>query len=349
MNKIKLKNLSATFNNNDSFKTRLDYVYENYAIDKENVSTMQFVDLINKYYYKHAAALYTFPWDLRAFYTDVLNEAGPGYDIVDIGAGTGFSYDLIRSIGYDYSNYYYVEPSKVMSDRLKNDDSKLIILNNYIEECWEQLRKKKGKKIFIMNSAFHHIIDLNKFSDELRSAMGEDDLFFIPYEPNNGYNNSVLAILYRFMDTLVNPKNIILYAARKLGILKTLLKLKSVIRKVLGRRDLNVPSHLAMTLSDLVNENIVSRSFTEAMVYAIVDYGVFDNWKKINMPSEYNEGFFTHNNIDEIVKMQVVYSKTYTFQYMPTFESYKFRQLLDNKMRIFFPKSGKKICMAFKK
>ena len=118
---------------------------------------------------------------------------------------------------------------------------------------------------------------------------------------------------------------------------------------MLGRRDLNVPSHLAMTLSDLVNENIVSRSFTEAMVYAIVDYGVFDNWKKINMPSEYNEGFFTHTNIDEIVKMQVVYSKTYTFQYMPTFESYKFRQLLDNKMRIFFPKSGKKICMAFKK
>lgn len=349
LKKIDLKDLNVTFNNNVSFKRRLDYLYENYVIDKQNVSIIQFVDLINKYYYKHAADLYTFSWDLTELYADVLNEVGPGYDIVDIGAGTGFSYNLIRSIGYDYSNYYYVEPSKVMSDRLKNDDSKLVILNNYIEDCWIKLKINKRKKIFIMNSAFHHIIDLNKFSDELRNAMGEDDLFFIPYEPNNGYNNSVLALLYRLIDTLVSPKNTILYVVRKLGISKTLLKLKSVIRKVLGKSDLNVPSHLSLSINDLVNENIVSSSFTEEMLYAVVDYGVFDNWKKIKIPDDYNEGFFTFNNIDKILKMQVVYSKTYTFQYGANFKMYKFRQLIDKKIRRFFPKSGKKICMAFKK
>ena len=349
LKKIGLKDLVVTFNNNVSFKRRLDYLYDNYVIDKQNVSIIQFVDLINKYYYKYAADLYTFSWDLREYYTDVLNEVGPGYDIVDIGAGTGFSYDLIRSIGYDYSNYYYIEPSKEMSDRLKNDDSKLIILNNYIEDCWGKLKINKRKKIFIMNSAFHHIIDLNKFSDELRNAMGEDDIFFIPYEPNNGYNSSLVTLLYRLINTVVNPKNTILYVARQLGILKTLLRLKSVTRKVLGRSDLNKPYYLSHSIKDLVNKNIVSSSFTEEMVYAIIDYGVFDNWKKIKMPDEYNEGFFTINNIDKILKMQVVYLKTYTFQYGPNFKMYKFRQLIDKKIRRFFPKSGKKICMAFKK
>ena len=349
LKKIGLKDLVVTFNNNVSFKRRLDYLYDNYVIDKQNVSIIQFVDLINKYYYKYAADLYTFSWDLREYYTDVLNEVGPGYDIVDIGAGTGFSYDLIRSIGYDYSNYYYIEPSKEMSDRLKNDDSKLIILNNYIEDCWGKLKINKRKKIFIMNSAFHHIIDLNKFSDELRNAMGEDDIFFIPYEPNNGYNSSLVTLLYRLINTVVNPKNTILYVARQLGILKTLLRLKSVTRKVLGRSDLNKPYYLSHSIKDLVNKNIVSSSFTEEMVYAIIDYGVFDNWKKIKMPDEYNEGFFTINNIDKILKMQVVYLKTYTFQYGANFEMYKFRQLIDKKIRRFFPKSGKKICMAFKK
>ncbi len=351
MNKstVLLKDYSTASASQKQTNRRIDYLYETFVLDKQVVSIAEFVDLINKCYYKYAADEYLFPWDLRSYYVDVLDKLEPGFDIVDIGAGTGFSYELIRTIGYGYSNYYFVEPSKNMSDKLQTGDPKLVVINDYIENCWLELKQSKNKKLFIMNAAMHHIIDLDRFAKELRDAMNVDDVFFIPYEPNNGYHKLLLASLFRVINTLKNPKSIIVGLAGKLHLVGALQNLKRLTRKFLGRGTEIETYYLTKALNDLVSQNLVSPEFTEQMIYAITDYGVFDNWSSINIPNEFNEGFYTLDNLSKILGLQIVYLKTYTFQHPASFKANKWRQLIDQKLRKYFPSSGAFICAAFKK
>lgn len=331
------------------FKRRIDYLYEEFVPDKQSYTMNMFIDLINKSYYKFAADEYTFPWDLRSYYVDVLAKLEPGFDIVDIGAGTGFSYDLVRSIGYCYSNYYFVEPSKNMSDRLKSDDPRLVIINDYIENSWNDIKSNKNKKLFIMNAALHHIIDLDKFAKDIRDSMNDSDIFFIPYEPNNGYQRSFLAYLFSIINTLKNPKSIVTGFAAKLHLLSTLQKMRRSVNKFLGKIADSETNSLTKSLNDLVNSKIVTSQFTEHMIYAITDYGVYDNWKGISIPNEFNEGFYTLDNINKILGLHVFYVKTYTYQQPKDLNSNKLAQFIDKKLRPIFPTSGAFICMALKK
>ncbi len=336
------KDYYSTLSTRKQFKRRMDYLYENFVFDKSEISIIQFINLINNYYYKYAGSLYALNANLKPFYVEFLSSLEPGFDIVDIGGGTGFTYNVIKEIGYSYNRYYFVEPSTYMRDRLNVEDAKLTIISDYIENCWGRLKSSGSKKIYIMNAALHHIIYLEQFAEGLRNAMNNDDIFFIPYEPNNGYQYSMVAIVYNAIKAVKNPRIIARWVLRNLGLF-------DLFRKCKPRHSSNETKHLTMTLNDLIKDRIVLPEFNEQMIYAITDYGVFDNWKAIRIPDDYNEGFYTLENLDKILGLHVVYLRTYTFQCHSDSNPYKFRQLIDVVARKMFRTSGAKLCMAFKK
>jgi len=340
---VKLLDLCAKKDSELNKNRRLDYLYDCYACDKENTSVEKFHDLVNNYYYKYAADLYTFPWDLTQYYHEIFKNLAPGCDVIDIGAGTGFSYKLIRDIGYEYNKYWFVEPSKDMSDRLDVDDPKLQIENGYIESCWDKLSFSNNKKIFIMNATLHHIIDLESFGAALRSNMNENDIFFLPYEPNNGYHLTLLGRFYKCVGFIAQPISSIKTIIRQSFFFK-------YYKKYVAKPNSNIPDdHLSKSLQDLIDDNIVKDGFTREMIYATTDYGVYDNWKGIKMPNEFNEGFYTLDNISKLLGLEIVYLKTYSYLHDEDYGFFKKRNMLDGFLRNNFNKSGAFLCIALKK
>mgnify|MGYP000114691988 CR=1 FL=1 len=341
-NKVKLIDLYENKVTTSNKKRRLDYLYESYASNKSNVSVNKFHDLINKYYYKYAAEVYTFPWNLTRYYEDIFKNLEPGCDIIDIGAGTGFSYKLIKDIGYNYNKYWFIEPSKDMSNKLEVKDDRLQIENSYIEDCWEKIRHSKTKKIFIMNATLHHIIDLESFGKSLRDNMNEDDIFFLPYEPNNQSYLTPLNLFYSCMGFIKEPIKKIKITIRQTSAFK-------FIYKYLSKSYTASNDNLSKSLQDLIDSDVVKDGFTKEMIYAITDYGVYRNWKAIDIPPEYNEGFYLRSNISKILGLEIVYLKTYSYLHKDGYKFYRKRNIIDGFLRNICAKSGAFLCIAFKK
>lgn len=326
-----------------SIKSRLEYIYLNYA-KTENISLTEFVDEINKSYYKYDN--YLFPWDLKDIYLDFFKNLENGYDIIDIGAGTGFSHKLINEINYSFNKYYFIEPSTNMSDRFVNKNiSNTIIINDYIENIWNIIKENKNRKIFIMNAALHHIIDLDLFSKNLINVMNVNDFLFIPHEPNNEFNSNFYSKLLNISNPKKLFKNILKNIYKHILTENQILFLKKVFKKTI-HSDETLIDTLELALNDLINKNIVKSGFQKNMIYAITDYGVANNWRNIYIPDEWNEGFYTIATIPGILNLKLEYQKTYSYNYLETYPLFKKEQQFDRKFRKIFPKSGSILCLA---
>ncbi len=97
--------------------TRAEYLYNTFCLDRE-LTPETFVDCVKTAYYKYDAEVYqpsynkTLKPAFNKFFNSLTNDDGGG--VVDIGAGTGESYYLVKGTAYDFTKYYYVEPFKKM-------------------------------------------------------------------------------------------------------------------------------------------------------------------------------------------------------------------------------------------
>lgn len=302
MKKTKCSNYKA-----HPHKKRIDYVYDNYCSDK-TITINDFIIQVNKAYYMYAAGEYKITANDKIInnYKDFFKNIPSGYDIFDIGGGTGFPYFCIKDdINYKYNQYHIIEPSKYMTKDLPSSDDKLIILNKDVSSCWETL-EKNTKKIILMNATLHHIIYLDTFFEKIRSVMNDEDYFFFAQEPNNGWYNSILFWVDSVIEVKKTTRRLLVNLCEKLG-LKSYLKTKFTKKNTTNIK----PTGLEASLQELRKQNIVNTSFTKDLIYAITDYGVFTNWRYISIPDEYNEGFYESSFISKSLGMNPFYINTH--------------------------------------
>lgn len=315
---------------------RIDYLFETFVHDKA-IGINKFISQVNDSYYKHAADLYEEHDDnLEPLYADLFRQIPSGAQLIDIGAGTGHTLRIIDKIGYNYSHYYFVEPSQRMSSRAGTTSEKVTIINEYIENCWERFDAvSNNPRIFMISACLHHIIYLDTFLENIKNRLRPNDIFLVAHEPNSAFHSSITGMvgwLYRF--------SFYIFVRNFARILK---------RKILGksRPKPDLGSHLRKAREELVALNIVTPKFSEEMVYAITDYQVSLNWKNIHIPKRYNEGYLTLSNLYSKLEMECVFLKTY--RHLIATPRTKVGKLLKIILETLFPSSGYFFFVAFKK
>jgi SAM-dependent methyltransferase len=113
---------------------RLNYLIQKYST-KTDIDWTEFVSLINDAYYKFVADIYNPNYESTqlALYADFFKNIPPGLDIVDVGAGTGASFRILKDIKYKFGKYYFIEPSKYMTERNYSGRSNMLIHNKNVK------------------------------------------------------------------------------------------------------------------------------------------------------------------------------------------------------------------------
>lgn len=294
-------------NNHDIVeKTRAEYLFNQFCIDKK-LDVKTFVHQIKVAYYKYDAPLYnpshtkTISPTFQALLSDLSFETEPA--IIDIGAGSGQSYELVKSTSLKFGKYYLIEPFQSMLDEFdgKNDD-KVVLICDYFESaaCIKLLLREKRPKIFMMCGVLRTLDNLNEFIDVLKENMKEGDKFILPLEPNNDYFGHYFKILLP-----------LIFGVRVIKKVQTTIGLNAHHSPIKFKEK----SSLDLSLEYLQSTGVVSSKFTIGMMYAIVNYNNFHSWRKIKIPEKYNDGFFTMDQVADRLGAEVTQFKTHTYLY----------------------------------
>jgi hypothetical protein len=319
-------------NNNSSYqKSRADYLYEKFCIDKE-LNPKTFVHEVKHAYYRYDSAVYS-PSHLKthssvfqSLFSSLTFKKSPV--IIDIGAGGGQSYELVKSIDFEFEKYYFIEPFQSMIDQFDDkDDDKVVLVCDYFETaaCSDLLRKETRPKIFMMCSSLRTLDNLSEFIEFLKEHMSVNDKFVLPLEPNNEYFG-------RYYKVLVP----LILVARILKKAQSFISFKKSYST-----DTSHEKHpLDLSLEFLKQKGICNNNFTIGMLYAIVYYNNFFTWRKIKVPEKYNDGFFTIEHIADQLGGRVTKFKTDTYLYGFSFGNKKIDDYVEKVLNKIFPKSG---------
>ena len=267
---------------------KTDYIYKKFCLDKK-ISADEFVHCVKSTYYNYDASVYkpNYINTQKLKFKESLKQLPQNnYAIVDIGAGTGESFKIFNDIDFQFSKYYFIEPFKKMIQQFdKKDDDKVIIINDYFEssDCTKILCKEENPKLFLMCASLRSINNINEFADILNQNMKTGDSLFLPVEPNNDYFGKY----FNFLRPLIFLKGIFL----KLGVLFS--------SDNSNTSSTNNISPLSLALNDLKKNGVVGEDFTTAIIYSIVYPNNYYCWINIDIPEDYNDGFFT---LDEFAK-----------------------------------------------
>lgn len=284
---------------------RIDWVYAEYANSSE-ISLTEFINAVNKAYYSNSVNLYTSRYVkdihqeyLRMFdHLDINNTHEKKY-IVDIGGGAGFEFDLIKKSLVEFSHFKFIEPSTDMLNLfMKSIDLKIetniSFHNGHFSEIINEI-KKESNKLLIINSALHHVIKIEKMLNDIKSSMIKGDIFILGHEPNNDYS-SFMMFLQNFLKTI--STNVLLKKFTKLFNDST-----------------NDSNRWDLINMELLEQRYTIKKMQPLLIRRIIDYGVGykKDWNKLNIPDEFNEGFWNINDISDYlgVDYQIKYYKTY--------------------------------------
>ena len=273
---------------------RVDWFYENYA-KTDDFSIDEFLRRVNESYYYNSAKLYSsrFIDDIQDAYSSMreelkIEDTKNKYNVINIGAGTGFDYNIFKNLNIQYDSYFFIEPSKDMikeflSRHNDNDDKKIVIKNNHFHEVLNDLRNKDNKFIFI-NSVLHHVIYIEKFLDDIKSIMNPDDILVIGHEPNNSYNPLMFFLNLTFR-----------------AIFTSALIKKVPFLKIFYDNEVKSNERWEKINTQLLDEGVIIKKMSPLTIRRIIDYGVGHkkDWKRLNIPKDYNEGFIDVHDISK--------------------------------------------------
>lgn len=271
---------------------RIDWFYQCHA-NVKNFSIEEFIKKVNDAYYLNSAKLYSHRYtdDIYDAYSSFRDQIGHEnhinqFNIINIGAGTGFDYRMLKELDIRFKSYYFIEPSIDMINEYKNninanDEKKIIIKNNHFSDLVDELKNKKNKLIFI-NSVLHHVIYLESFLDDIKSLMEVDDILVIGHEPNNSYSRLMFLFNIAFRSIFTSA------LIKKIPLIKKLFKKES--KNIERWNNIN---------KQLLKENIILKEMSPLTIRRIIDYGVGhkNDWKSLNIPDKYNEGFIDVGDI----------------------------------------------------
>ena len=313
-----------------SQKTRAEYLFQEYCL-KETMTPKDFIHKVKTAYYKYNAEVYNpgYAVTLVPAFKKVLSDLPVEIDqvIVDIGAGSGQVYDLVTAEKFKFTKYYFIEPFQSMIDQFDHkDDGKVFVICDYFESpyCTKLLNDEKGSKLFIMCAALRTLDNINEFADSLKSNMKPGDKLFLPLEPNNDYFGSYYKALMPFV-----------FGVRVLN------KIRAVLSKNLYPPvETNDKHPLVKSLEYLKKTGVVNAEFNSSLLYAIVYYNNYHAWLAIDIPEDYNDGFFTIAQLAKRLGGEVTEFKTNTYLYGFSFGVARIDGFIEKMLGKFFPSLG---------
>jgi len=284
---------------------RIDWIYSKYG-NTDATSLEDFIAAVNNAYYSASANLYSsrFVEDISDEYKKMFtsikikSESAKRF-IVDIGGGAGFEYELLKKCSIDFRHFKYIEPSKDMMKVFMGSsdvaaDHKLSFHNEHFSEVVDQIREEPNK-LLIINSALHHVIWIEPMLDDIKSSMKEGDLFVLGHEPNNDYSRVFMTLQKAFRAIFTSV----------------------LLKKILPQSKssgADTDRWKAINLALLKSQHI-KREMSPLLIRRIIDYGVGykKDWKKLNIPEEFNEGFWNTEDLSSYLgpDFSLLYFQTY--------------------------------------
>ena len=264
---------------------------------------------------------------LQDFFIKEFKNIQNGLNIVDIGAGTGETFNLIEKTKYNFNHYYFIEPFKDMSDKFDKELDNLTIINEYFENINKAL-PKKGETIFVLCGVLRTMESPIKFLKKFREISKKGDLLILGIEPNNRYF-SIHNKLWKIRSAII-----------------------SVIKKIfyLNKYSMNLSSKknsksIENTINYLKNQNIVGNKFQKKHLYAIVNYNNLHSWRDIDLPNESNEGFIDIQLIQDVTlsKLKCMTTKGIFYEILGEYN------LIEKFISFLFPRHGSYFSAIFER
>ena len=323
---------------NKDFK-RIDWIYSEYA-NLNNTCLHEFLSAVNTAYYSNSANLYSsrFVKDIQAEYKklfDCIYSDLNGRYVVDIGAGTGFEYDLLKGLSIEFSHFKYVEPSRSMIDIFmdrvgENLDEGISFHNGYFSDIVDQI-SEQNNKLLVLNSTLHHFIWIEPILDDLKSSMHSGDIFILGHEPNNSYSRVFL---------LLQKACKVFFAS-------------NLLRKIPGFSKISrVDSDRWKSINqDLIEKNIIVQEMSPLLIRRIIDYGVGykNDWKKLGVPDKFNEGFWTIDDLSDYLGPDFKLLHFNTYRHLGDSNGNLILELFNNILRRMLKTSGSNFIAAWEK
>jgi ubiquinone/menaquinone biosynthesis C-methylase UbiE len=325
--------------NSDHHFQRTDYLYEKYCINK-SISADDFVHHVKDIYYKYDAFLYSPNYvntQKRKFINLKKTLPPDDYAIVDIGAGTGESYKIFKTINLNFKKYYFIEPfSKMIEQFDDKDNKKVVLINDYFESevSIDMLKKEAQPKLYLMCAVLRTLNNINEFADILKENMQKGDRLFLPVEPNNNYFGKY----FKYLKPFIFAKKLLI----KLTNVFSLNKSKSETSKI--EKD-----PLSNALQELKETKVVNDAFTRDMIYAIIYCNNYFCWKNIEVPEKYNEGFFCIEEFAKRAGCEVEKIDAENYLYGFSFGLSFLDLIIEKAISILFPNRGSTISVLIRK
>lgn len=318
---------------------RINWIYSEYA--NSNTSNLEeFLSAVNTAYYSNSANLYSsrFVKDIYIEYKslfDSINVNLNGRYVVDIGAGTGFEYDLFKCFSLEFSHFKYIEPSQdminIFTDRVGPDiDEDISFFNGYFSEIADQISEEKNK-LLVLNSALHHVVWLEPVLDDIKKSMNSGDVFILGHEPNNSYSRTFL-----FIQKLT-----------KAFLTSAIFKKIPNISKMPSADSVRWES----INQDLVDKKIIVKKMSPLLIRRIIDYGVGykNDWKKLGIPNKFNEGFWTIDDLSGYLGPDFKLLHFNTYRHLGDSNGNVVLGFFNNILRALFKTSGSNFIAAWEK
>jgi|GEM_PF-6024600 len=325
----------------NSPKKRIDWIFEQYS-DPNLLTIEDFVEQVNVCYYKYSVDLYQdrYVEDIEEQYRGVFNKLNLADDhdlvIVDIGGGAGFEFEQISKNNISYKKYYYIEPDSAMvekfSDRHEIGRERVNVCHGQFAD-FAKVIAEENNKLIIINSCFHHLIWVGEFLDLIKTSTEEGDLLLICHEPVNNYSKSPMIYLnyfLRFCFTDIVPRKLCIWHSAR------------------AKKNRNRWTQIN---EELIATKIFRRRVSPLMIRRIIDYGANNkgDWKLLKIPREYDEGFWTPEDIRGYLGdgFKLVYFDTY--RHLGDSGSNRVIQWLNKFLANYFHEGGSAFCIALEK
>lgn len=318
---------------------RINWIYSEYG-NSNTTNLEEFLSGVNIAYYSNSANLYSsrFVEDIYAEYKNLFDSADMklnGRYLVDIGAGTGFEYDLFKHFSLEFSHFKYIEPSKdmigIFKDRIGlNLDDNITFYNGYFADIADQISNEHNK-LLVLNSALHHVVWLEPLLDDIKSSMNSGDIFILGHEPNNSYSRTFL-----FIQKLAK-------AFLTLAMFKKIPNLfKGPSADSVRWKSIN---------QDLLDKKIIVKKMSPLLIRRIIDYGVGykNDWVKLGIPNKFNEGFWTINDLSDYLGSDFKLLHFNTYRHLGDSNGNLVLRFLNNILRAMFKTSGSNFIAAWEK
>jgi hypothetical protein len=136
----------------------------------------------------------------------------------------------------------------------------------------------KKDKIFIINSALHHVVYVEDFLGCIKENMQPNDLLILGHEPNNDNK----------LNFFMRPLHFILKAFFTKSLLIRIPIIKNFFHEEIKNKD-----RWENINNELIDKKIILQEMPILAIRRMIDYGVGykNDMKTLSIPNEYNEGY----------------------------------------------------------